>query len=173
MNPCGVQFARPIRPPGLQHTQHLARRALVIRREHHAEGGQHDVEAAVVERQCLGIGHLKLHGQIFRTRALAPFVQQRRHIVGRGHVGEATCRRKRRVAVAGGDIEHTLAGAHIGGFGERFADDLQRGTDDGEVAAGPGGLLALLDRGEIRHGEIGAAARLSSARVMELSLLNG
>ena len=71
--------------------------------------------------------------------------------------GEAARGGERRVAVAGGDVEHALAGAHVDGFGERFADDLQRGADDGEVAAGPGGLLALLDGGEVGRRRAGGA----------------
>jgi hypothetical protein len=43
----------------------------------------------------------------------------------------------------------------VGGFGERLADDLQSGTDDREVATGPGGLLALFDGGEVGGDEGG------------------
>ena len=37
----------------------------------------------------------------------------------------------------------------VGRLGQRLADDLQRRADDGVVAAGPGGLLPLLDGGEV------------------------
>ena len=37
-----------------------------------------------------------------------------------------------------------FAGAHVGRFAEGFADDLQGRADDGEIAAGPGRLLAFL-----------------------------
>src|SRR5690606_15646197 len=56
---------------------------------------------------------------------------------------------QRCIAIAGGDVEDGLAGAHIGGLGECLADDLQGRADGGVVAAGPGGLLALLDGGEV------------------------
>ena len=37
----------------------LARRLFLIRCEHHAEGGHHDVEGRVGERQVLGVGFLE------------------------------------------------------------------------------------------------------------------
>jgi hypothetical protein len=38
-------------------------------------------------------------------------------------------------------------GADVGRLGQRLAHQLQGDADDGEVAAGPAGLLALLDGG--------------------------
>jgi len=35
---------------------HLGAGALLVRREHHAEGRQHDIEARILERQRLGVG---------------------------------------------------------------------------------------------------------------------
>jgi hypothetical protein len=51
-------------------------------------------------------------------------------------------------AAAGGHIEHLVVRPHVGGLDEVLADDLERGADDGEVAAGPAGLLALPDGGQ-------------------------
>ena len=130
-----------------RHAQHLARGARVVGREHHAEGGQHDVEAGVRVRQRFGVGDLEVHGQVLGFGAQAAFLQQLGHVVGGGHIGEAARRGQRCVTVAGGDVEHTFVGTHVGRFGEHFADNLQSRADDGVVAAGPGGLLALLDRG--------------------------
>ena len=45
-----------------------------------------------------------------------------------------------------GPTAHALARADVDRFGKRFADDLQRRADYGEVAARPGGLLPGLDR---------------------------
>ena len=132
MKPCGVQFARPMRPPLAQHAQHLVRRAGVIGREHRAEGGQHDVEAAVGKGQRLGIGGLEVDLQTFGLRPGAALVEQGRHVVGRGDLGEASRRGQRGIAVAGGHVEHALAGAHVDGFGQLLADDLQGGADDGD-----------------------------------------
>ena len=81
-----------------------------------------------------------------RSRAA---LEQRADIVGRHDVGEAAGGGERRIAVAGGDIEDALVAAQIDGLAEHFADDLQRGADDGVVAGAPGDLLASLDRGEI------------------------
>ena len=88
-------------------------------------------------------------------RALAALVEQGGHVVRGGDLREAARGRQRGVAVAGSDVEHALARAHVHGLGERFADDLQRGADDGEIAAGPRGLLALLDGREVRGGRGG------------------
>ena len=45
-------------------------------------------------------------------------------IVGRHHLGEAPRSGKRRVAVAGCDIEDALVAAEIDGLAQRLADDL-------------------------------------------------
>ena len=66
---------------------------------------------------------------------------------------------ERGIAVAGRHVEHALAGANVHGFGKRLADDLQRRANDREVAAGPGGLLALLDGFEIRLGRVNGTPR--------------
>ena len=81
--------------------------------------------------------------------ALAPAFEQRRHVVGRGHLAPAARRGERHVAVAGRDVEHLAAGAQIERLAQLLADDLQRGADDGVVAGRPGALLARLDGGEI------------------------
>src|SRR5437870_4340463 len=44
---------------------------------------------------------------------------------------------------------HARAGAQIERFAQVLTDDLQSGAHDGIVACGPGGLLAVLHRGEI------------------------
>jgi hypothetical protein len=43
------------------------------------------------------------------------------------------------------------SGEQVDSFSQRFADDLQRGADDRVVPAGPGALLALLDRRVVDH----------------------
>ena len=79
----------------------------------------------------------------------AAALEQRRHVVGRGHLAPAARGGERGVAVAGGDVEHRLAGAQIERLAQLLADDLQGRADDGVVAGRPGGLLAGLDGGEI------------------------
>ena len=96
--------------------------------------------------------------EIARTRPRRAFFEQVGHVVGRGHAREATRRGQRGIAVAGGDVEYALAGAHIGRFGELLADDLQGGADDGEIAARPGGLLTALDGAQVGLGLDGGAA---------------
>jgi len=89
---------------------------------------------------------------MFRLCASAAAVQQPTDIIGRSHLGETARRRQRGVAIPGGDIEHTFAGAQIDGLANAFTDDLQGGADDGIIAGGPGGLLAFFDGGNVRAG---------------------
>nr|GEU28537.1 conserved hypothetical protein [Tanacetum cinerariifolium] len=139
-------------PAATHHAQHFAGRARMVGREHGAERGQRHVEAAVAERQLLGVRLAERDVESFRCRAGAAFFQQRRHVVGGRDAGEAAGGRQRCVAVAGSDVDHAFAGADVGGLGQRLADDLQRDADHGKIAAGPGGLLPLLDGAEIRGG---------------------
>ena len=129
----------------------------MFRREHRAEGRQRNVERTVVERQCFGIRQLKLHVQALGLCARGALLEQVRHIVGRGHARETPGGSQGGVAVARGNIQHQFPGAHVHRFGQRLADDLQGGADDCEIAAGPGGLLALLDRVEV---DVGCGRRL-------------
>ena len=139
------------------HAQQLAGRADVVGREHDAERRQRDVEARIREGQGLGVGDLERDVEVLGAGALASLVEQGGHVVRGGHLREAARGGQRGVAVAGGHVEHALAGAQVHGLGERFADDLQRGADDGEIAAGPRGLLALLDGREVRGGRGGGS----------------
>ncbi len=111
----------------------------------------HDVEAAILERQGLGIGLTKVDGQALGLGTLACALQQGGHVVGRCHVAPATRGGQADVAVAGGDVEHLLARTQVECLAQLFADDLQGGADDGVVAGRPGGLLAGLDRSEVGH----------------------
>ena len=111
-----------------------------------------DVEGVVLKRQRLRVGLAELDVEPLGVGALAGAVEQRRHVVGRGHVAPAARGRERDVAVAGGDVEHLLAGADVERLAELLADDLQGGADDGVVAGGPGRLLTGLHRDEIDGG---------------------
>jgi hypothetical protein len=120
--------------------------------EHHAEGRQRHIEAVVGKRQRFGVGGLERHGQTLRGCAFLAALQQFADIIGRGHLREVARCRQRRVAVAGSDVEHALAGAQIDRLAEALADDLQGGADHGVVAGGPSRLLALLDGGVVGLG---------------------
>jgi len=151
-----------MRPPGFHYSQQFRCGQFLIRGEHHAERGQRDVETALVERQCLGIGHLEFDRQPVAGRTLAPLLQQLGNVVGRGYLRESACGRERGIAVSGRDVENRLGGAHVDGFAKRFADDLQGRTDDAEVAGSPGRLLASLDCGQVGGGR-GYRFRVGSA----------
>src|SRR6185295_4998498 len=122
----------------------------MVGRKHDAERRERHVERAIRVRQRFGIGYLEPHVEAFGASARGAFVQQLGDVVGGGYVSESVRRGQGRIAVAGRDVEHALAGAHVDCFDQRFADDLQGGADHREVAAGPCGLLLRLDDREIR-----------------------
>ena len=107
------------------------------------------VEGRVAERQGFRIRFLELDRQAFGRGARAAALEQRRHVVGGGHLAPAARRGERGVAVAGGDVEHLLAGPEVERFAQLFADDLQRGADDGIVAGRPGAVLLGLEGGKV------------------------
>jgi hypothetical protein len=107
---------------------------LLIWREHHAEGGKHDVEALISERKSFSVGFLEGNPQAVGFGPLASALEQRADIVRRHDVGESAGRGERGVAVAGCDIEDALVAAEIDGLAQTLAHDLQRGADHGVVA---------------------------------------
>ena len=137
-------------PPGLQTRSELGGGAVLVGREHHAEGRDDDVEARVRERQRFGVGLAECRcSSRSALGAFARAVEQRRHIVGGDHLAPAARGGERGVAVAGGDVEHLLSRADVERLAQLLADDLQGGADDGIVAGRPGALLAGLERREI------------------------
>ena len=127
--------------------------AILVGREHDAEGRDDNVETRVGEGQRFGVGLAEFDVEPFGRGALAGALEQCRHVVGGDHVAPTACGRERDVAVAGGDVEHLLSRPEVEGFAQLFTDDLQRGADDGIVAGGPGALLAGFHRPEIDWGE--------------------
>ena len=149
MKPLGVQLARPILPPGLQ-TRSSSAAALSWLAVNITPKVETTASKLLLgERQRLGVGLLELDRQSLGLGAHAAALQQRRDVVGRGHVAPAARGGERGVAVAGGDVEHGLAGTQIERLAQILADDLQGGADNGVVAGRPGGLLAGLQGGEI------------------------
>ena len=117
-------MASPILPPGFADAEHLGRRLVLVRREHDAKGRDHRIEAAVGERQRLGVGFPELDVQPLGHGAFAAAFEQRRYVIGRGHLAPPARRRQCRVAVAGRDIEHLAAGTQLHRLAQLFADDL-------------------------------------------------
>jgi len=142
--------------------------SILIRREHHAEGGNDHVEARVRKWKRLGIGLAEVDGERLGRGALTAALEQGRHIVGRGDVAPAARGRKRDIAVAGRHVEHRAAGAEVERLAEVFADNLQGGADHRIVAGGPCALLARLD-----GAEIGLRGRLGEGRCRGHLLLPG
>ena len=149
MKPCGVQLARPIFPPRLADAEQLGCGLVLVGREHHAEGRDDHIEAGVRERERLGVRLAEIDGQTLGCGTLASALEQRRHIIGRGHFAPAARSGKRHIPVPRRDVEHLAAGAKVERLAQLLADDLQGRADHRVVAGGPGALLALLDGGEI------------------------
>ena len=173
----GVQLARPMSPPG-------CRRARAPRAACSWSGVNitPKVESTTSNEPSAkgsfsASASLERHDVPLGLRAPAPRFEQRGDVVGGRHVAPAPRRGERRVAVAGGDVEHARARAQVERLAQALADDLQRRADDGVVAGGPGGLLARLDRGEIDGGVHGvpfsAAGRRRSAPRSTMYSLRG
>jgi len=98
---------------GLADAGELARRRRLIRRKHDAERGDHHIERGVGKWQVFGVRLLKQNCVTLRLCASPPRLEQRYYVVGGGDLAPATRGGQRGIAVAGGDIEHTLPGAQI------------------------------------------------------------
>ncbi len=83
-------------------------RLFLVRREHHTERGEHDVEALGREGQALRIRRLKRDRQSFGRRTPCGVLQQRFDEVGRHHVRETTSGCEGGVPAACRDVEHPL-----------------------------------------------------------------
>ena len=98
-------------PPGPADPDQLVGGLLVVRREHHADAGQHGVELAVVERQGLGVGLPPVEVDAALGGGRAPGVEQLGGQVAGDDVGAGQRGRDGGVAGAGSDVEHALARA--------------------------------------------------------------
>jgi hypothetical protein len=87
-----------------------------------------------------------------RGRAQPAALEERRHVVDADGRAAEPRRGDRRVAAAGRDVEDAPAGVQVGGVAEPLRDENDRRGDDGEVAARPRLLLALLHGREIGLG---------------------
>ncbi|GIK51771.1 MAG: hypothetical protein BroJett014_07440 [Planctomycetota bacterium] len=79
----------------------------------------------------------------------APAFEQRRHVVNAHGLAAAPRGGKRRIAAAGSDVKDAPAGLQVGGFHKEFGLENDARANDRKIAAGPSGLLALFDGGEV------------------------
>ena len=79
--------------------------------------GNGNATLAAARRWCDVVSTDYVPALLERAKARAAAIEQRRDIVGRGDVAPAARGGERRIAVAGGDVEDTLAGTQV----ERFA----------------------------------------------------
>ena len=131
-------FRRPIGEADLAawlaDTNQFGRRALLVRREHHAKGRDDDIERPVLEGQRLGIGFVKLDMEPLGGGTLPSSLEQGRHVVGGDDIGPAPGGSQRCIAVARRNVEHPLPSAQVERLAEVLADDLQGGSHHGIIA---------------------------------------
>jgi hypothetical protein len=72
-----------------------------------------------------------------------------------GHLAAAAGGGQGGVAAAGGHVEHAVAGPQGGVLGQALGHGHDPGRHRGVIGAGPGLLLALLDRSQVRLDGIG------------------
>ena len=128
---------------------------LLIRREHAAEDGADHVEAAVVERQRLGVALHEVRVQALRIGAPSRALEQGGHVVEPDDGAPASSRGEGGIPAARRDVEHTLGGVDVERLDQELRDDDDLRPDHVVVATRPGRLLALLDRAEVRRGRSG------------------
>jgi len=124
-------------PARAAYPQQLGGGAGLVRGEHDAEGGQHDVERAVGERQRLRVSVSRFQVQALDLGAAGGRLEQPRHEVGGGHPGAAPGGRQGGVARAGGDIQHAFAGMDVDRPAQHLPDEDLLGPGPGEVAQRP------------------------------------
>jgi hypothetical protein len=101
---------------GLADARHFGRGAVLIGGEHHAECGDHNIEAIIAKQQRFSVGLAKLDVESFSCGAFASTLQQRWHIVSSDHFAPATRSCKGGVPIARGNVEHSLSCAQVDGF---------------------------------------------------------
>ena len=153
----------PVRGPAQQpdgaarpgHPEQLVGRALVVRREHHAQARDHRVERGVAVRQRLRVTLLPAHGHADLRGLTSSCLEELRGEVGRDHVGARQGRGDGRIAGPGRDVEHALAAADPGcsdQLGPEVPDQVL--GEVGVVAGRPHGSMPGL---QSRVGRVGVA----------------
>jgi hypothetical protein len=137
---------------GTADPQQLGSGPLLVGGEHHPQARHHGVEGGVGEPQVLGVPLHELHLQALGRRPRAPACQQLGDVVDPGHLAAGGGGGQGGVAGAGGDVQHALAGSQVGGVDQPLGHHHDPGRHRGIVGAGPGLLLAALDRGQVRLG---------------------
>jgi hypothetical protein len=121
----------------------------VVGREHDPDGARDQVERGVRYRQVLRVALQVGDVEVLGGGALATLLEQVRGVVDAGRHREAARGGHGRVALPARDVQHPLAGAHVGDLHQLFRDDLQGVADTRVVAGLPARALVLLDRLEV------------------------
>jgi hypothetical protein len=115
------------------------------RTEHRA----HDIEAAVLEQHVLGITLDELGLEALGLGALSGALEQRGDVVEADDRTASSSCGQRGVSAAGRNVEHALGRANVERLDHQLRHDEDLCPDHVVVAARPGGLLPLFDRGQI------------------------
>jgi hypothetical protein len=127
----------------------LARGAGVVGAEHHADGGEHEVERRVGVGKVLGVGLGELDGELLGRRPAARDVEQLGYVVHAVGAGGPAGRRQGDVPGAGGDVEHPGPGEDAEVVDEVLGHRDCDGGDLVVVTAAPDALLLVAELGVV------------------------
>jgi hypothetical protein len=151
---------------GSAHPHELRRGALVVRREHDAERGDHGVERGVLEWQVLGVAYDPV--DVVEARGvgdLTPTRHELGHVVEAHDLGAAAGGGHGRVARAPRYVEHPRTRDDVSAIAQHLRDHCHAVGDETVIAARPGRLLLCLHRFEVRGGSGLAHGFLLSANL--------
>ena len=121
----------------------------VVGGEHHADGGQDEVERRVAVRQVLGVGLGELDVEVLGRGAATGDLEQLGDVVDAGGHRGAAGGGQGDVAGAGGDVEDPRAGHHADVVDEVLGDRHGDGRDLVVVTAAPDLLLLVAELGVV------------------------
>jgi hypothetical protein len=121
----------------------------VIRGEHHSINRHHRVECVRWKWKLLCVPFEKLDGEVLSLRPSPATLQQGGNIIDANRLAPPPSGGERRVAASRSNVQHAPTRLEVSGLTELLSLIDNSGGHDGEVAAGPGGLLPLLYSREI------------------------
>jgi hypothetical protein len=121
----------------------------VIRGEHHSINRHDCVKRGVRKWKPLRVPVEKFNGEVLGYGPHPPTLQQGGNIVDTNRLAPTPGGGESRIAATCSNIQHAPTCLEVSGLTELLSLINNSGGHDGEVAAGPGGLLPLLHGREI------------------------